>query len=443
MSSAPPDTRPADQTADQLVARLTEVRAHTEALAAPLSPEDQTVQSMPDTSPTKWHRAHVTWFFETFLLAEHEAGFAPFADRYWFLFNSYYEAVGPRFSRPMRGVISRPGAHEVGEYRRNVDDRLRDLLTTLDGGTLEKIRPTLELGFHHEQQHQELLLMDVKHVLSLNPLQPVYAGRPASDVGAAAADPGPLGWVEVEGGLVEVGHDGGGFCFDNELPRHRQWLEPYRLADRLVTNGEWLAFMADGGYRRAELWLSDGWARVQAEGWSAPLYWTEHDGTWFEHTLHGTLPVDPELPACHLSHYEADAYASWAGKRLPTETEWEHAARLAEADGTAGPANLADTETFHARGATPESPGTLRQLFGDCWEWTSSAYLPYPGFHPAEGAIGEYNGKFMSGQMVLRGGCALTPPGHARASYRNFFPPGARWPMTGLRLADGGAGVAA
>lgn len=412
-------------TAEDLIGRFDEVRAYTEALAAPLSPEDQTVQSMADVSPTKWHRAHVTWFFETFVLAEHQQSFEPFQDKYWFLFNSYYEAVGPRYSRPMRGVISRPGAHDVGKYRKHVDSYVRDLIESFDEGTLQKVGPRIELGFHHEQQHQELLLMDIKHVLSLNPLQPAYAGKPA-----ASQQPDPMGWLDYDGGLVEIGHDGDGFSFDNELPRHQQFLQPYRLADRLVTNGDWLEFIADGGYLRAELWLSDGWGRINDEGWRAPFYWTEVDGVWFEHTLHGTFPVDPALPVCHVSHYEADAFATWAGKRLPTEAEWEHAATLADVTG-----NLADRETWHPRAAGPPT-GELRQLFGDCWEWTSSSYLPYPRFHPAEGAIGEYNGKFMSGQMVLRGGCALTPPGHARASYRNFFPPGARWPVTGLRLAD-------
>jgi ergothioneine biosynthesis protein EgtB len=418
---------------ETLLQRYDEVRAHTEALARPLSPEDQTVQSMPDVSPTKWHRAHVTWFFETFLLAEQEDGFAPFQEQYWFLFNSYYEAIGPRYDRPHRGLISRPGAHEVGDYRRNVDDRVRELVSSLDDGTLDKLVPTLELGFHHEQQHQELLLMDIKHVLSVNPLRPVYAGTPA-----AHCEPDPLGWVDVEGGLVELGHEGGEFSFDNELPRHQQWLEPFRLADRLVTNGEWLEFIADGGYQRPELWLSDGWGRIKGEGWRAPFYWTEVDGIWLEHTLNGTWPVNPGLPVTHVSHYEADAFASWAGRRLPTEAEWEHAATSTghgEPSDVRG--NLADTSTFHAA-AAPPSTGGLRQLFGDCWEWTSSAYLPYPGFHPPAGAIGEYNGKFMSNQMVLRGGCALTPGGHVRPTYRNFFPPGARWPMTGLRLAAGG-----
>jgi ergothioneine biosynthesis protein EgtB len=416
-------------TAAALLDRYDDVRAYTERLAAPLSPEDQTVQSMPDVSPTKWHRAHVTWFFETFVLADHEQGFTPFQDRYWFLFNSYYEAVGPRYPRAQRGVVSRPGAHDVGVYRGNVDDRMRDLVSSLDDGTLAKIAGTVELGFHHEQQHQELLLMDIKHVLSLNPLQPVYAGSRS-----AVTEPDRLGWVDFEGGLVEIGHRGDGFSFDNELPPHQEYLEPFRLADRLVTNGEWLEFMADGGYRRPELWLSDGWARVNAEEWRAPFYWSEVDGVWFEHTLHGTWPVNPGLPVAHVSHYEADAYATWAGKRLPTEAEWEHGVRSAELD-VAG--NLADDASYHPRAAGP-ADGRLRQVYGDCWEWTSSAYLPYPGFHPAPGAVGEYNGKFMSNQMVLRGGCALTPPGHARASYRNFFPPGARWALTGVRLAADG-----
>ena len=416
-----------------LLTRFDDVRSHTEALAAPLSPEDQTVQSMPDVSPTKWHRAHVTWFFETFVLAEAEQSFRPFQDQYWFLFNSYYEAVGPRYGRAERGFITRPGAHDVGLYRNNVDSRLLDLLSSLDGGTLDKITPTIELGFHHEQQHQELLLMDIKHVLSVNPLQPVYGGQPL-----AASEPDRLGWVDVEGGLVEIGHGGSAFSFDNELPRHRQWLEPFRIADRLVTNGEWIRFMADDGYRRHELWLSDGWAKVKSDAWRAPFYWVELDGVWYEHTLNGTRPVDPGLPVTHVSHYEADAYATWAGKRLPTEAEWEHAVVAdGQADAAAVGGNVADTQTFHARPAGPAT-GHLRQVYGDCWEWTSSSYLPYPGFHPADGAIGEYNGKFMSNQMVLRGGCALTSPGHSRLTYRNFFPSGARWAMSGVRLADGG-----
>jgi ergothioneine biosynthesis protein EgtB len=423
-------TTPASEALD-LLARYDDVRSRTEQLAAPLSPEDQTVQSMPDVSPTKWHRAHVTWFFETFVLAEHEQGFAPFQESYWFLFNSYYEAVGPRYSRPDRGLISRPGAHDVGVYRTVVDERMRELISGSDDGTVAKLAATVELGFHHEQQHQELLLMDIKHVLSLNPTQPVYAGRPA-----AHTEPDPLGWVDVEGGVVEVGHEGPAFCYDNELPRHREWLEPYRVADRLVTNGEYLEFVNDGGYRRPELWLSDGWSRVTTDGWQAPLYWAKLDGAWFEHTLHGTWPVNPGLPVTHVSWYEAEAYAAWSGHRLPSEAEWEHATVVDGQDHDTNAGSVQDASaTYHPEAAGP-ADGRLRQLYGDCWEWTSSAYHPYPGYTAPLGAIGEYNGKFMSNQMVLRGGCALTPPGHARSTYRNFFPHAARWAMSGIRLAD-------
>lgn len=420
-------------TADALLRQFDNVRSYTENLAAPLSPEDQTVQSMPDVSPTKWHRAHVTWFFETFVLADTEPGFAPYQDKYWFLFNSYYESLGPRYSRPDRGLISRPGADDVGRYRSNVNDRLREVLAALDAGSLEKVAPVVELGFHHEQQHQELLLMDIKHVLSMNPMQPIYAGRPPE-----RDDPDAVGWVEIEGGLVEIGRDGEGFRFDNEEPRHRVWLEPYRLADRLVTNGEWLEFMADNGYGRHELWLSDGWAQVKSRGLCSPLYWTEVDGVWLEHTLHGTWPVNPALPVGHVSFYEAEAYASWSGKRLPSEAEWEHAV-VSTDQPVVG--NLGDAQSFHPGTAGPRT-GRLRQAYGDCWEWTSSPYHPYPGFHPPTGAIGEYNGKFMSNQMVLRGGCALTPASHVRSTYRNFFPHAARWALSGVRLADGGARAA-
>ncbi len=436
MSERNPPAPPESWTAETLAVRYDQVRDYTEWLAAPLSPEDQTVQSMPDVSPTKWHRAHVTWFFETFVLGPNEPGFAPYRHRYPFLFNSYYEGVGPRHPRAERGHLSRPGVHEVGDYRANVDERMRALIDRVDEGTLDKLAPVIELGFHHEQQHQELLLMDIKHVLSRNPLRPVYAGLPVP-----SAPPGPARWIDVEGGLVPVGHDGAGFGFDfdNEAPRHRVWLEPYRLADRLVTNGQWLEFMADGGYDRPDLWLSDGWAHVHEQDWRAPLYWSETAGVWVEHTLHGTWPVDPALPVCHISHYEADAFASWAGKRLPTEAEWEHGMTLHGADATAADATDRDSAPWHPRAARGIADGRLHQGFDTCWQWTASAYLGYPGFRPAAGAIGEYNGKFMSGQMVLRGGSALTPPGHVRPTYRNFFPPGARWALSGVRLADGGA----
>ncbi|HEX6391802.1 MAG TPA: ergothioneine biosynthesis protein EgtB [Acidimicrobiales bacterium] len=404
------------------------IRAVTEALAAPLSPEDQTVQTIPDVSPTKWHRAHVTWFFEQFVLMPHRPGYAPVDDRYLYLWNSYYEGAGPRHPRAERGNLGRPGVGEVTAYRDTIDEAMADLLCQ---DLPEQVLALVELGLHHEQQHQELLLMDIKHVLGTNPLRPAYRfTRPPS--GAA---PGEDTWTAHEGGLVEIGADlGEGFGFDNESPRHRAYLEPFELADRLVTVGEWLAFIDDGGYQRPELWLSDGWAALQlppvpqGSGFEAraPLYWWREGGTWWTYTLYGAAPVDPALPVTHISYYEADAYARWAGARLPTETEWE-----AVAASQPGPSQLA--VALH-----PESAGRgqgMRQLYGAAWQWTSSAYLPYPGFVPAPGSVGEYNGKFMVGQQVLRGGAAITPPGHTRATYRNFFPPGAKWAMTGVRLA--------
>ncbi|MGH9116076.1 MAG: ergothioneine biosynthesis protein EgtB [Acidimicrobiales bacterium] len=407
------------------------VRAATEALAAPLSPEDQTVQSMPDVSPTKWHRAHVTWFFEQFVLIPFRSGYRPVDERYLYLWNSYYEGAGPRHPRAERGLLSRPGVGEVTAYRDTVDEAMEDLL----GRSLPpRVESLVELGLHHEQQHQELLLMDIKHVLGTNPLRPAYrligpqaGARPAH---AAAA----LRWVRHEGGLVDIGHDAAehgrarpGFAFDNESPHHRAWLEPYELADRLVTAGEWQEFIADGGYTRPELWLSDGWATIQASGQRAPLYWYEAPGGgWGAYTLYGPGPLDPVLPVAHVSYYEADAYARWRGARLPTEAEWE-----ALAAGAPGPS--APAVALHPEAAPGESG--LRQLFGAAWQWTSSAYLPYPGFRPAAGAVGEYNGKFMVNQQVLRGSASITPPGHARVTYRNFFPPAARWAMTGVRLA--------
>jgi len=413
-------------TPESLAETYRNVRAVTEALAAPLSAEDQTVQTMPDVSPTKWHRAHVTWFFETFVLAEHQPGFACFQDTYWTLFNSYYETVGPRYPRPNRGFISRPGAAEVSDYRTHVDDRMLELLAGSNEESLEAVVDLVELGFHHEQQHQELLLMDIKHVLAQNPLRPVaYPGSRAGDVAPVA-----MQWCDFDGGIVDVGHSGWTFSFDNELPAHSALLRPYQLADRLVTNGEWLEFIADGGYQRHELWLSDGWARVNAEGWRSPLYWIDDDGQWSEHTLYGTRPLRLDEPVLHISHYEADAYATWAGARLPTEFEWEHAVRLSGMEAGAGTGAIT---AFHPTSASGESG--LRQLFDSAWQWTSSAYLPYPGFASPEGAIGEYNGKFMSNQMVLRGGASITPSGHARTSYRNFYPPHSRWPFTGVRLA--------
>ena len=398
---------PADIEAISL--RFSRVRSETEELARPLSAEDQTVQSMPDTSPTKWHRAHVTWFFETFVLAPFEFDFRPHHAAYGYLFNSYYEQVGSRFPRPQRGLVSRPGIAEVAAYREAIDERMLALISSASPAVLAQIEPLIELGLHHEQQHQELLLMDIKHVLSLNPLEPAYR----STAPASADDPGPIRWVDVAGGVVPIGHPGAGagFAFDNEGPRHDALLVPYRFANRLITCGEWLDFMADGGYHRSELWLSDGWYTRNAEGWEAPLYWRNDDprDSWRRHTLEGTRPVEPSDPVCHVSFYEADAYATWAGCRLATEFEWEHAAVL-----DAG----------------------AEDLFGVCWQWTESAYRPYPGFRPVDGAIGEYNGKFMINTMVLRGSCSYTPDGHARPTYRNFFSPHTRWHRSGVRLAS-------
>jgi ergothioneine biosynthesis protein EgtB len=421
-----PDAAP---DAGALALRYLDVRGLTEELSAHLSPEDQTVQSMPDASPTKWHRAHTTWFFETFVLERADPDHAPFDPCFRMLFNSYYHAVGPRFERPMRGVISRPGASEVAAYRTAVDEQM---LRVLHAGALEPdLVDLVVLGLHHEQQHQELLLMDIKHAFSLNPLAPIYRHdeRPVSSAPVA-----PLQWVEIDAGLVEVGADtsmNSGFSFDSEGPRHRVFLESFQLASRLVTVAEWLEFIDDGGYRRPELWLSDGWYAVEQQGLTAPLYWHMTDGDGVVHTMGGTRGLDHAEPVCHVSFYEADAFARWSGARLPTEFEWECAARAAGGDGGLG--EHVDV------GLHPRAAGAgLTQLMGSCWQWTSSAYLPYPGFAPAGGAVGEYNGKFMSGQMVLRGSSALTSPGHSRLTYRNFFPPGARWPMTGVRLAMGG-----
>jgi ergothioneine biosynthesis protein EgtB len=391
-----------------LLDRLLDVRAQTERLAAPLSAEDQTVQSMPDVSPTKWHRAHTSWFFETFLLEPRLPGYHVFHPSYGFLFNSYYEALGPRHARPERGLLTRPGIDDIARYRAHVDAAMGELLdgSNVDGVDVVDLATLVELGVQHEQQHQELLLMDIKHVLSCNPLLPTYDGE-AGPVPPPMTAGGPLAWTEHPGGTVEVGHgQGGGFAFDNELPRHAALLQPFAIAERPVSCGEWLAFVDDGGYQRPDLWLSEGWGRVQAEGWRAPLYWVDDGdgagGGWTVFTLRGPTPIDEHAPVCHVSYFEADAFARWSGARLPTEFEWEAAA--------------------------PAGAGAV-------WEWTASSYAPYPGFQPAAGAVGEYNGKFMVNQYVLRGGCCATPAGHARTTYRNFFPASARWAFSGLRLA--------
>ena len=412
-----------------LARRYAEVRARTLALAAPLSPEDCQVQSMPDASPVKWHLAHVTWFFETFVLEPRETRFAPFDASYRVLFNSYYQAIGERHPRPLRGLVTQPDLATVKRYRADVDERMLALLARPGDAELDTL---VELGLQHEQQHQELILTDIKHALSFNPHARAYARRwPMITV-----QPQALRWFAYAGGLVEHGHDpadDGAFCFDNETPRHRTWLEPFELASRPVSYGEVLAFIDDGGYRRPELWLSMGWDWVQASGRRAPLYCREVDGRWLAHTLQGEVEIDPRTPACHLSYFEADAFARWAGARLPTEQEWEHAARSARRPASRD--NFADRGAFHPLPLDEPIAHEPAQLWGDVWEWTSSGYAPYPRYRPLPGAVGEYNGKFMCNQYVLRGGSCATPAGHVRASYRNFFPPDAQWQFSGLRLA--------
>jgi ergothioneine biosynthesis protein EgtB len=411
-------------------ARFAAARSLSEALAAPLSPEDQTVQSMPDASPTKWHLAHTSWFFEAFLLTPHLPGYAVFHPQFGYLFNSYYEAVGARHPRPTRGLVTRPGAQEVLAYRAHVDTGMERLIADAGSALWAKLAQLVELGLAHEQQHQELILMDAKHMLAQNPLLPAYREAPSPPRG----DAGACGWIDFAGGLRQIGHAGPGFAFDNEGPRHKVWLEPFRLASRLVACGEYLEFVESGGYRQPAHWLSDGWAAVQGQGWEAPLYWRrDEDDGWRIFTLAGERALNPAEPVCHVSHYEADAFARWAGKRLPSEAEWEVAAQDAPAAG-----NLLDSGALHPRPADGESD-RLAQAIGDVWEWTASAYSPYPGYRAAAGALGEYNGKFMSGQMSLRGGSAVTPADHVRISYRNFFPPAARWAFAGLRLAEDAA----
>ena len=379
------------------------VRAETERRAEPLTPEDQVIQSMPDASPTKWHRAHTTWFFEQFLLRPHCPGYRPFDERFAYLFNSYYVAAGPRHARPMRGLITRPDAAEVAAYRRHVDAAVEALIASASDAALVDIASVVEIGRNHEQQHQELILTDILHAFAQNPSAPAYrADWTWPEVATASG-----GDCVIEG-VHTLGHAGREFAFDNEGPAHEVLLAPVRVARNLVTNGEWLAFMADGGYRNPALWLSDGWNTVEAEGWTAPGYWQEIDGVHYAMTLGSLRPVDPAAPVCHVSYYEADAFARWAGKHVPSEAEWEVAARS----------------------------GALADAFGLVWQWTRSPYAPYPGYRAAAGALGEYNGKFMVNQMVLRGSSLATPDGHSRVTYRNFFYPHQRWQFTGLRLAD-------
>jgi ergothioneine biosynthesis protein EgtB len=405
------------------------VRHVTEALCEPLSSEDMALQSMPDASPTKWHLAHTTWFFETFVLAS-RPGYRPFRPAFAQLFNSYYRSVGDPYPRARRGLLSRPSLDEILAYRAHVDLAMQDWLSA---GVPQALAGVVTLGLHHEQQHQELVLTDAKHLLAQNPLRPAY--RPARAPAAPAHSGAAPRFVARPGGIVAIGHEGAGFAFDNEGPRHRRFLEPFALADRLVTNGEWQGFVEDGGYQRPEFWLSDGFDAVEREGWQAPLYWERDGAGWLHFTLEGMRALDPEAPVCHVSFYEADAFARWAEARLPGEDEWEAAAAEAPVAGNF----LASDQLHPAPVQEAAAAGRLRQLYGDVWEWSRSAYAAYPGYAPPPGALGEYNGKFMSGQLVLRGGSCLTPQNHVRATYRNFFAPAARWQMTGLRLArDGG-----
>ncbi len=410
--------------AADLAERYREIRAHTEALASRLRAEDQVVQSMPDASPTKWHRAHVTWFFETFLLKPFHADYREFDPAYAFLFNSYYEAAGPRHTRSERGMITRPNVDEIGQYRHHVDTAMLEMLAQ---SLPEEAINLVILGFHHEQQHQELLLMDIKHLFSRNPMAPAYYS--AVDK-TPVEQPSTMGWQRFDGGIVPIGYKGDRFCFDNELPQHDVLLQPFDLADRLVTCAEWLDFMQAGGYEKPDHWLSDGWYTVKNGGWRAPEYWHQIEGEWMIFTLAGMRPVNPAEPVSHVSYYEADAFAAWAGARLPTEAEWEHSAAGSEIPTDAAPRTL-----VHPTAAGPAGDSSLRQMFGELWQWTSSSYSPYPRFQAAPGAVGEYNGKFMVNTWVLRGGCVATPPGHVRSSYRNFFLPATRWHFSGVRLA--------
>jgi ergothioneine biosynthesis protein EgtB len=414
---------------DELLQLYAAIRRATEALCAPLAVEDYVVQSMPDASPAKWHLGHTSWFFETFVLREAQPDYRPLEPRWATLFNSYYVAAGERHPRPQRGLLSRPTVDEVYAYRRHVDAGMRAFLESAPEAAMRRQALTIEVGLNHEEQHQELLVTDLEHMLLGNPLQPVYRERPPAAPRGAAL--GAAGWVEHPGGVVEIGHAGPGFAYDNEQPRHRVWLEPFALADRLVTNAEFQSFIEDGGYERPELWLSEGWDTLRAQGWEAPLYWRREAGRWRTGTLAGPMDVDPHEPVCHVSWYEADAYARWAGVRLPREEEWEAVAAAQEVRG-----HFAESGRLHpAPLREAPAPGTAAQLYGDVWEWTASPYSPYPGYQPFQGALAEYNGKFMINQMVLRGGSCATPARHVRATYRNFFAPPARWQFSGIRLA--------
>lgn len=400
-------------------------RRYSEAICAPLLIEDYLLQAMPETSPAKWHIAHTSWFFETFILKPFLTSYKPFNPHFEILFNSYYNGVGKQYPRTQRGLLSRPSVDEVIQYRHYVDDNIQHLLANLPKDHIETILQRLELGCHHEQQHQELFFTDLKYCWFQNPLYPVYSQALKESTPNAS----PLSWIQLKGGLVDIGHhDSTSFCFDNEQPSHKQYIEPFLISSRLVTNREYLEFVQDRAYQRSDLWLSDAWSEINKQGWRAPLYWIQQDGEWFEYTLHGLLPLDLDRPICHISAYEADAYARWSNCRLPTEFEWEYAAKNIESGSSL--AQFSEPHAFHPRA----QDNKISPLLGSAWQWTSSAYSPYPGYKPADGAIGEYNGKFMCNQLVLRGGSCVSNRSHVRHSYRNFFYPADRWQFTSLRL---------
>jgi ergothioneine biosynthesis protein EgtB len=412
------------QTETSLAQRYQSVREFTHRIAAPLSPEDCMIQSMPDTSPTRWHMAHTTWFFETFILGS-QSDYQVFDERFSFLFNSYYNTVGDQFPRPQRGLISRPGLAEIRDYRHHVDQEMEELL---DSDVSDDLRHAIEVGLNHEQQHQELMLTDIKHVLSCNPTLPVYQSG-----GFAIAEKPNGQWFEFEEGVVEIGHEGDGFVYDNESPLHRVFVHDFSIAGHPVTCGQFIDFIEDGGYDRPDHWLSLGWSAVQENSWAAPLYWVNQNGQWMHYTLAGLQPVERDWPICHVSYFEADAYARWAGYRLPTEFEWEHASRGSDGDQFADLLMKLGFAIHPTGGESAKS--SPAQMFGGVWEWTSSSYAAYPGYAPPEGALGEYNGKFMCNQYVLRGGSTATSSNHIRPTYRNFFPPDAGWQFSGFRLA--------
>jgi ergothioneine biosynthesis protein EgtB len=410
---------------EELINHYSKIRRFTETLCEPLETEDYVIQSMPDVSPTKWHIGHTSWFFEAFIISNADSNYKSIHPLYTYLFNSYYVQIGERWDRPNRGLLSRPTVKDIYEYRNFVDNNVIEFIKNCDEKHYKEYAPIIEIGINHEQQHQELLLTDIKHVLSFNPLNPVYSAKEI----VSGDDVQKMNWKEFDGGVFEIGNDGSSFTYDNETPRHKEFINPFSIANRLVTNNEYIEFIEDGGYKNAPLWLSDGWAAIENDDWKAPLYWEKKDGEWWNFTLNGFRKVNPAEPVTHISYYEADAFASWKDTRLPTEAEWEVAAGALQNKG-----NFVETLNFHPVPLQSDHD-ELNQMYGDVWEWTRSSYSPYPGYKTLPGALGEYNGKFMSSQMVLRGGSCATSKTHIRNTYRNFFPPHSRWQFMGIRLA--------